>query len=123
MINEYDSSKDEKLSDHFSTKEFHCHCGCPVTYIDTDLIDYLEKKRELWKRPITIISGFRCVGHNKKQGGKKGSYHLVGKAADIKVEGMTTTAVGRDCVDAGGLGVARSFIHVDVRPGKARWTY
>jgi uncharacterized protein YcbK (DUF882 family) len=133
MINTYVKGQDDtKLSEHFTNLEFDCHCknkGCAITYVDTDLIELLEQLRAKWNHPIRIISGFRCVAHNAKQGGKAGSQHLIGKACDFDISEMKKT-VGlntliQDCQVFGGLGVSvkDNFIHVDVRKGHARWTY
>lgn len=126
MIREFIKGKSEKISEHFSSSEFDCHCmkdDCRITYIDMALVDFLEKKRALWKKPIEVISGFRCTYRNQKCGGAKGSRHLIGQAADIKVDDMTGHQMAKDCQDAGGMGVAKNWIHVDVRLGKSRWTY
>lgn len=125
MIREYVKGKDEKLSEHFSSSEFDCKCmrdDCNVTYIDSSLISFLEAKRALWRKPIKIHSGFRCTHHNQRVGGKPGSRHLIGMAADISVDGMTMNKIASDCRDAGGLGIYKTFVHVDMRLGKSRWT-
>lgn len=126
MIREFIKGKNEQISEHFNSCEFDCHCvrdDCLITYVDMALVDFLERKRELWKKPIRVTSGFRCTHHNQRCGGAKGSRHLIGQAADIKVSGMSGTQMARDCTDAGGLGVAKGWIHVDVRYGKSRWAY
>ena len=54
----------ETLSNNFNLSEFHCKCkyeSCTYTYLDTDLIDYLQSKRDLVGLPFTINSGFRCT--------------------------------------------------------------
>ena len=125
MIREFVKGSKQRLSDHFDTSQFDCHCmrdDCRVTYVDMALIDYLERKRAKWGKPIKVVSGFRCTSHNQRCGGKPGSRHLVGMAADIKVDGMTATEIARDCTDAGGLGLYPNFVHVDMRLGKSRWT-
>lgn len=109
---------------HFKTTEFDCPCNrCEVTYIDDALIEALNRKRANWNKPITIISGFRCTAHNEEVHGKSGSRHLIGKAADIRVEGMTPATVADCCEDMGGLGRGKTFTHIDTRTKKARWTY
>lgn len=128
MIHQYPKGKGEKISEHFCSGEFDCHCmrdDCKVTYVDKSLIAYLEKKRELWGKPIHIISGFRCTAHNSSPavGGAPGSRHLIGMAADIDVDGKTGPQLAHDCQDAGGLGTANNWIHVDMRLGKSRWKY
>jgi len=124
MIRQYIKGADIKLSPHFHLKEFDCHCTrkeCTITYVDDELIHYLEKKRSIWHEPITVVSGFRCTDHNREVGGKPGSYHLTGKAADIRVLGVKPGEVADACEDAGGLGRYSNFTHCDLRGYRARW--
>lgn len=133
MIKEYHKQAKDQLSEHFNVSEFKCKCNypeCTITYLDDDLIEYLEKKRQLLEKPIHINSGFRCTRHNRDVGGvvpneqgKKGSIHLTGKAADISLNGEDITKHSDLFQDADGLGIYRqkNFLHVDVRGYKARW--
>jgi hypothetical protein len=43
----------------------------------------MQKIRDLLGFPITITSGYRCEDLNDLVGGSKGSYHLIGQAADF----------------------------------------
>lgn len=59
------------------------------------LCSWLEMLRDEWNRrygegddPIIINSGYRSEAVNKAVGGAKGSNHLTGCAADIRVAGM-----------------------------------
>ena len=59
------------------------------------LCGWLEMLRDEWNRrygegndPIIINSGYRSETVNKAVGGVKGSNHLTGCAADIRVAGM-----------------------------------
>ena len=61
----------------------------------TRLCGWLEMLRDEWNRrygegddPIIINSGYRSEAVNKAVGGVKGSNHLIGCAADIRVAGM-----------------------------------
>lgn len=126
MIKEYYKQAKDQLSEHFNVSEFKCKCSypeCTITYLDDDLIEYLEKKRQLLEKPIHINSGFRCTRHNRDEGGKKGSIHMLGKAADISLNGEDITNYKGLFQDADGLGVypKQNFLHVDVRGYKARW--
>lgn len=127
MINEYKKGDQKKLSTNFSLSEMHCRChyiSCSVTYVDSTLIDYLEKKRGEIGKPIIINDAFRCARHNADVGGKPGSYHLIGKAADISVPGEDMVKLADKFEDADGLGryPGRHFLHCDVRGYKSRWT-
>lgn len=113
-----------KLSKNFFSSEFDCHCkykDCTNTYINKKLIDYLQSKREILGKAINITSGYRCKKHNEKIGGAKESYHMKGFAADINALMVPIKDIADLCSDADGLGVYKSFVHVDVRGFKARW--
>ena len=115
------------LSKHFSEEEFRCKDGM-LKAIDMKLVDGLEKLRALaGNKPIHINSGYRSLGYNKKMGGAPKSQHVLGKAADITIEGFTPKQVA-DLAEKvpqfrnGGIGIYGTFTHVDVRKGRARWT-
>lgn len=126
MIKEYEKGVKSELSPHFKSLEFDCRCKyitCTITYIDTDLIDYLEKKRSEIGKPFKVESGFRCSSRNRDVGGKPGSIHMTGKAADVSVSGEDMVKLADKFEDADGLGryPGRHFLHCDVRGYKARW--
>lgn len=116
------------LSKNFSRNEFTCLCGCGQDTVDAELIMVLENLREkLFSRAIMILSGCRCQKHNDNMGGRPLSYHILGKAADIVVDGASSDIVV-ECLkdiypERYGIGSypKRKFIHVDVRTKKARW--
>lgn len=47
----------------------------------------LQPLREVWGKPITINSGYRCERLNKAVGGSRTSQHMIGEAADCAVNG------------------------------------
>lgn len=105
-----------------------CNCGCKGTFVEPRLVQALQQLRDSTKKPIKILSGYRCIKNNSEAGGGKNSQHLYGKAADIVIEGLSVTemyyqALTIDAFEAGGIGIYpdNNFIHVDVRNGKARW--
>jgi uncharacterized protein YcbK (DUF882 family) len=115
------------LSEHFDRSEFRCRCGCGWDTVDAELIRVLEDLRRcLMDRPITINSGCRCKMHNALVGGSPKSQHILGKAADIRVEGLDPSVVA-ECLedkypDRYGIGRYISFTHIDVRSGPpTRW--
>ena len=53
------------------------------------VLNVLDPLRARIGRPIIITSGYRSKRGNKLVGGSKTSQHLLGKAADIHVQGYT----------------------------------
>ena len=114
-----------RLSKHFKTREFACKDGCGEHEVLPELIDVLEDVRNHFDRPVIITSGRRCVVHNKRAGGAPKSQHLLGTAADIRVQGIDPSQVYKylDEKYRGKFGVGKyaSFTHIDVRSKQARW--
>lgn len=112
------------LSENFSRHEFACHCGCGGDTIDWETLELVERIRAFYGAPITINSGWRCAAHNAAVGGAPASQHLVGRAADIVVEGVSPEEVYEmlDPIHEGGLGRYDTFTHVDTRGYRARWS-
>lgn len=111
-----------QLTKHFNLREFQCrHCG--QVKVDSRLVNKLQMFRYIVGQPITITSGYRCPTHNKAVGGAPKSKHMEGIAADIRVEGMTPKQVAELADKAGftGIGIYKNFVHLDIRPNKARW--
>jgi uncharacterized protein YcbK (DUF882 family) len=117
------------LSAHFDKDEFVCR-DCGKFFIDMELVNSLEELRKIVGTPIIIIDGYRCPEHNKAVQGVSKSQHLEGKAADIRIPGLTlqqmySAALRVMSFKYGGIGVYDSklpFIHVDVRQQIARWS-
>jgi uncharacterized protein YcbK (DUF882 family) len=75
---------------------------------------------------VTVTSGVRCASHNAAIGGAPGSQHVLGKAADIQVEGRTPEEVAQylneEYSGKYGIGTYSSWVHIDVKDGpKRRW--
>ena len=69
--------------------------------------------------------------NNSIKGSSKKSQHILGKAADISIKGLSPLEVynvierlieNGDMLQ-GGLGLYDSFIHYDIRGERARWDY
>ena len=121
-----------RLSAHFDTEEFACHCGCGFGTRPGDvnpvLLDGLETLRALCGgKPMIVNSGCRCAEHNRAIGGAAQSQHMRGNAADVAIPGVRAgdvADIAADLVDAfasGGIGRHRTFTHFDVRGKAARW--
>lgn len=126
-IKVYSKSKDgnKKVSANFRVREFACSDGSDPVFIDTDLINMLQKIRNHFGTAVTVTSAYRTPTHNKSVGGTVFSQHLYGRAADIKVKNVSPKTVAKyaDSLlsNKGGIGIYDSFTHIDVRATKARW--
>jgi uncharacterized protein YcbK (DUF882 family) len=123
--NIFKKSKKGYLSENFKVSEFSCKGSqtLPEGLPDPKLLELLESIREHFDAPITINSGYRSPKHNEAIGGATNSYHVKGMAADIVVNGVPASKVYNylNAFHEGGLGRYKTFTHVDVRDGKARW--
>jgi len=122
-----------KLTNNFSLSEFDCKDGSkmpPEVFNNILLlVKELQTLRDFIGKPITINSGYRSPEYNKKIGGASRSQHLLGKAADIRVEGVSPRelrGIIEELIKDGrlsfkGIGAYSNFTHVDIRSKKARW--
>ena len=117
------------ISGHFERIEFACKCleDCGHDTADIELVQVLEDLRNSFGVPVVVTSAHRCATHNAAIGGAVNSQHLRGKAADVVVPGYASQYIydwlDKKYPDKYGLGISDSFVHIDVRPKKARWTY
>lgn len=122
-------AKYDKLSKDFHADEFACQgmsCCGGVAPMNPALIAGLQELRDMVSQPIIISSGFRCFVHNTAIGSNNNSQHPRGKAADIFSHHIPPKELARaaekiPAFENGGIGVYDTFIHVDVRDGRARW--
>lgn len=127
MIEKYSKSVNGniKLSNNFLVKEFACKDGSDYILIDTELVKLLQNIRNHFNKPVTINSAYRNPAYNKKVGGVSNSQHTKGTAADIVVSGATPKEVAQYAEhlmpNSGGIGLYKTFTHVDVRSSRARW--
>ena len=126
-IKAYSKAKNgnKKLSTNFKVKEFACTDGSDPIFIDSDLVNVLQKIRNHFGKSVTITSAYRTPTKNKAVGGQAYSQHLYGRAADIKVKGITPKKVAAYAEtllkNKGGIGIYSTFTHIDVRATKSRW--
>lgn len=126
-IKAYSKKKDgnSKLTQNFRVKEFACTDGTDPIFIDTELVNVLQKIRTHFGKSVTITSAYRTPGKNKAVGGETYSQHLYGKAADIEVNGVSPKKVAAYAEtllkNKGGIGIYSTFTHIDVRSVKSRW--
>jgi hypothetical protein len=125
---------DSRLSPHFALPEFACKDGTKVPKASVPALtrlcaEVLEPLRERFGR-CTVMSGYRHSAYNRRIGGAKFSQHIYdlhpgSVAADLTFE-RGRPSEWADAADPlcanGGLGRYPGFVHVDNRPGKARWS-
>ena len=116
---------------YFKRSEFRCPCGCcggfPVEP-QKAMVRAVDEIRQRLGVPVSVVdaggSGVRCPEHNAEVGGVANSQHLYGLAADLhstaspaKMKAVAEEVLGH----TGGIGLYGWGIHVDTRPGYARW--
>ena len=122
-----------RLEKNFKLSEFKCRDGSkvPDEFMKNvqELTKNLQVLREHLNLPIKVISGYRTPKYNRKIGGARRSQHMLAKAADIKIKGISPQEV-KDIIISlikegkmkkGGIGLYRTFTHYDTRGRNARW--
>jgi uncharacterized protein YcbK (DUF882 family) len=122
-----------RLSPNFNLIEFACRCGCggeQAPEIVANLMRVaamLEKVRQACGgKPLHVTSGYRCPKHNANVGGAKASLHLTGKAADVTCATLSPVEVqriARGVPEVHGLGLGKTFTHLDVRGHRVEFPY
>ena len=114
-----------KLSKNFTVKEFACSDGTDTVFISLALVNLLQKIRNHFGKAVIINSAYRTEAHNKSIGGATYSQHKYGLAADIHINGVTPKEIAAYVEtlmpSSGGIGIYKSFCHVDVRRVRSRW--
>ena len=127
-----------KLTENFSLHEFQCKDGSyiPNEYLPNaiQLAKNLQVLRDYINKPITINSAYRSPKYNAsaKVKGAKNSQHLLAKAADLRVEGITPKELAKVIeslikdgkMQQGGIGIYPTFVHYDIYfdgKNKRRW--
>jgi uncharacterized protein YcbK (DUF882 family) len=99
--------------------------------MDSKLLEMIDEAREIYGKPIHVNSGYRTSSHNRKVGGKSSSSHLKGLAIDVAcVKSDERFKMLNALLEVGfnfnRIGVASTFIHVDIDKDKSQnviWTY
>ncbi|MBM3521411.1 MAG: DUF882 domain-containing protein [Alphaproteobacteria bacterium] len=95
--------------------------------IDSSLIDLMARLQRTLdtRQPLEIVSGYRSPHSNAKarrtdRRVAANSYHMQGKAVDVRVQGRSLGQLRRAALSlqAGGVGTYRNrdFLHIDVGP-------
>lgn len=116
---------------YFQDSELRCKCKkCQKKQsevnADEKLLMLLDRIREIMNCAVYVTSGVRCAAHNREVGGVANSFHVQGKAADLKVASpRSIVELHKAAIEAGADGIGfyprGNFVHVDVRGRAARW--
>jgi|GEM_PF-891690 len=95
------------------------------------LVPVLDRLRTDIGVPVVLTSVYRSPAYNAKIGGASRSQHMAFTAADLKVVGAGAGSTGdwanrirqyrQSGMFEGGVGLYRTFVHVDVRGTRADW--
>lgn len=122
-----------QLTRNFHLSEFACRDGTQVPQRFMGNVTILAKQLQIIRdelgEAIHINSAYRHPEYNEKIGGAENSQHLTASAADITVKSKTPKqlkAIIEKMIKAkrlqiGGIGLYPGFLHVDIRPTRARW--
>lgn len=91
-----------------------------------DFVAALNALREEYGSAILVNSAYRCDLHNAAVGGVAGSYHVLGRAADLAAPSVKMRMKFMELAPKHGLlgvGLGSNFIHLDNRTKKTFWTY
>ena len=91
----------KKCAPSFKPTEFKCECGgryCTgyPSYMKQVELKHLQTIRNHYGKPMVVTCGLRCKGYNAKLNGSiSNSLHLVGRACDFYMKGVTDTLFNR----------------------------
>jgi len=110
---------------YFTRAEFACS-ETGENEIHDDFIYKLDELRERCGFPFVINSGYRSPNHSIEAAKDKPGQHTTGRCADIAVNsGSQRYRLVQEALAMGftGIGVGKSFIHIDLRKKLVMWTY
>ena len=118
---------DSHASEHFKFRDFMCPCcrKLPLSEIFYRHIEKLEEMRVALGFPLIVNSGYRCPDHNAAVGGTNNSWHKI-FATDIRPEDHNELKLKRIVAYAkangwGGIGIYKTFCHLDTREDRTIW--
>ena len=116
----------EILVRYFKIEEFDCQ-ETGNNQMNEDFLNILDELRDRCNFPFKITSGYRDPTHPLELKKEKPGTHSQGIAADIRIMNgsqaytLLSTAFN---MGFGGIGIAKTFIHVDIRnTTPVVWTY
>lgn len=114
---------------NFSKSEFDCQ-QTGENAMQPEFMEKLQNLRTAYGKPMKITSGYRSPLHTIEAAKDRPGTHAHGIAADIGVSGEDALTIVSLAVRMGfnGIGVSQKlggprFIHLDIAPRKAIWSY
>ena len=111
---------------YFKLKDFNCQ-ETGNNEMCSDFMDKLDELRHVCGFPFIITSGYRDKTHSIEARKAKVGTHAQGIASDIRINnGNEAYEIIKNAQSMGfnGIGVAKTFIHVDTRKTMpVIWTY
>lgn len=111
---------------NFSQAEFRCKETGEIG-MQAEFMERLQKLRFDYNRPMVVTSGYRSPRHSIEAKKAVPGTHAQGIAVDIAASGRDAHDLVFLAIKNGfnGIGVAKTFIHLDMRPYDKRtiWIY
>jgi zinc D-Ala-D-Ala carboxypeptidase len=87
--------------------------------VDVAALDKLQALRDRLGKPLILTSAYRSRTHNKAVGGAKSSFHMQGRAFDVRMENQNPVEFHQAAQAVGFTGfghyLAQNFMHIDTR--------
>lgn len=116
------------LTRNFKRSELECPC-CGRCEMNPIFMERLQVFRDLYEKPLTVVSGYRCPKHNREVRGSPKSDHIRGDAADIRVHDKSSIELFRlrelaFKLEFNAVGIGKTQYHLGIRPGDPKsWSY
>ena len=111
---------------YFKLSDFDCQ-ETGNNEMSEEFLEKLDELRHVCGFPFIITSGYRDPSHSIEARKAKAGTHARGIASDIRINnGNEAYDIIKNAQSMGfnGIGVAKSFIHVDIRKGMpVIWSY
>lgn len=104
---------------NFKYREWQCKCGCDQPHqMKANVMENVQKIRELYGKPLTLTSAWRCKNHSSEKKKKVPGQHNRGTAVDIAIsDGVMAYKLITLGLSLGATGFAlgNGFVHLDWR--------
>lgn len=111
----------------FSEGEFaRCTPSCRMEDVSDNVLYALDRLREHCGFPIHLTCAYRSRQWDLSKGRSGDSMHCLGRAVDIRCEAANLRGQiihWAPLVGFTGIGIAKTFIHLDMRPDPCCWLY